>query len=105
MQSGCGAPVDMLSSDTVSWLRKDIEGWKPVGCASEANNENLLRDVKASGGGMTVQKCLDYCAERGFGFAGLKNRNSCSCGAAFDAARINAGYSCNLQCEGNADGT
>lgn len=53
---------------------------------------------------MTIEKCLNNCAGKGMKFAGLKNRNVCSCGNSFDMSKVSGAYACNLACEGNLNG-
>lgn len=102
--SGCGATTATKAASAVSWLKKDIDGWQAVGCAAEPQGQNLLTGGTTTGGGMTVEKCLNNCATKGFKFAGLKNKNVCSCGNSFDASKVSSAYACNLACEGNLNG-
>lgn len=99
--SGCGAPTTMLSKTEVSFLENGITGWTPVGCASENNGETLLNGAKYTPGGLTVEKCLNYCNSQNMPYAGLKNKNTCSCGKTLNTSKVSASYACNLPCEGN----
>ncbi len=102
--TGCGAPTDKLPASSVSFLKSGITGWTPVGCASENAGETLLNGAKYTPGGLTVEKCLNYCNTQGFTYAGLKNRNTCSCGKTLNTSKISASYACNLACEGDLNG-
>ena len=99
--TNCGAPTEMLPTSAVSFLKK-VEGWQPVGCAAEANGQNLLTGGTSTDGSMTIEKCLNNCATKGFKFAGLKNKNTCSCGNSFDTSKVSSNYACNLPCAGDA---
>ncbi|EJD53392.1 hypothetical protein AURDEDRAFT_54220 [Auricularia subglabra TFB-10046 SS5] len=98
-QTGCGAPTEMLPESKVSFL-KSITGWQAVGCASAGPTGGQT----TTGGGMTIEKCLNTCANAKMQYAGLRNRNQCICGNAFNAGTVNANYACNLQCEGDLEG-
>ncbi|KAG8780565.1 hypothetical protein FRC16_003098 [Serendipita sp. 398] len=101
MSSGCGAPTTFQASSTVSFLRSDIQGWTPVGCASENSGETLLNGARTTITSMTVGKCLNYCNQQGFSFAGLKNKNQCTCGKTLNTSKVSSNYACNLACDGD----
>ncbi|TRM65774.1 hypothetical protein BD626DRAFT_485779 [Schizophyllum amplum] len=101
--SGCGAPTTTQSADEVSFLKTGIDGWEPVGCAAEPSGSTLLTGGTTTGGGMTIEKCLDSCASNSMQFAGLKAGNICSCGASLDTSKVSQNYACNIVCE--ADGS
>ncbi|KAI0682529.1 hypothetical protein C8T65DRAFT_624476 [Cerioporus squamosus] len=98
--SGCGAPTSTEPASKVSFL-KAVDGWQAVGCAAEPSGTSLLTGGTTTGGGMTIEKCLNTCATKGFKFAGLKNKNICSCGNSFDTSKVSSSYACNLACEGD----
>ncbi|KAG8909803.1 hypothetical protein FRC00_009410, partial [Tulasnella sp. 408] len=99
--TGCGAPTETLALSDVTFLRKDISGWTPVGCASENNGESLLTGPKYTPGAMTVEKCLNYCGTNGYTYAGLKNKSTCSCGNSINTSKFSSSYACNLACDGD----
>ena len=48
---------------------------------------------------MSVQKCVRYCGERGYPYAGLQNGNLCACG--YKYGRYGKANNCNIKCTGN----
>ena len=101
--TGCGAPTTTEPASKVSFL-KAIDGWQAVGCAAEPSGQSLLTGGTTTDAGMTVEKCLNTCAGKGFKFAGLKNMNTCSCGSSVDTSKISSTYACNFACAGDATG-
>ncbi|KAF9044702.1 hypothetical protein BDZ89DRAFT_1191374 [Hymenopellis radicata] len=104
MASGCGAPTSTLPASGVTFLKDGIPGWTPVGCASENNGETLLTGARTTLSSMTVESCLNYCNTQGYAFAGLKNTNTCSCGASLNTSKVSSSYACNLACPGDLNG-
>ena len=105
MSSGCGAPTTIEAKNAVSFLKQDIPGWTPVGCASEASNETLLNGARTTIAGMTTEKCVNYCNQQGFVYAGTKNRNTCTCGKTLNTSKVSSNYACNLACDGDLNRT
>ncbi|CCA72282.1 hypothetical protein PIIN_06216 [Serendipita indica DSM 11827] len=101
MSSGCGAPTTFEAKNDVSFLKKDIPGWTPVGCASETSNETLLNGARMTITGMTIEKCVNYCNQQGFTYAGTKNRNMCTCGKTLNTSKVSSNHACNLACDGD----
>ncbi|KAH7103793.1 hypothetical protein BKA62DRAFT_27292 [Auriculariales sp. MPI-PUGE-AT-0066] len=100
-ESGCGAATTYVP--TGSWL-KNITGWQSIGCAREASGENAVTGgSRTTNGALTVESCLNQCANSGFKFAGLKAGNTCICGSGADTSRVSTNYACNTACAGNAN--
>ncbi|XP_077982670.1 cysteine-rich secretory protein LCCL domain-containing 2-like [Glandiceps talaboti] len=61
--------------------------------------------VKAvlSYGGMTVNKCIEYCAKLDFSFAGLFNGDECWCSKEFTDSNIKLDDGCEIPCSGDAN--
>ncbi|KAK7051614.1 hypothetical protein VNI00_004593 [Paramarasmius palmivorus] len=98
----CGAPTTVLGKDTVSFLKSGIEGWTPVGCASENNGETVLNGAKTTIGMMTVEKCLDYCNSQSMSYAGVKG-DACSCSNDVDTSKFSKNYACDRVCSGDVN--
>ncbi|KZV98398.1 WSC-domain-containing protein [Exidia glandulosa HHB12029] len=98
--SGCGAPTSILSTNQASFLRSDIAGWQPIGCARDDGAKRVLTDVFTNGA-MTVDTCTAHCKSKGFSFAGLEWAQECWCGNSLDQSTI-GNYACDMECQGDA---
>lgn len=80
--------------------------WDYQGCASDSNtaaptaralNGTYLYDSV----GMTIQKCLNYCAQQNYSLAGLEFQSQCYCGLEFKPGYSLGQTGCNLTCAGD----
>ncbi|KAL9127627.1 MAG: hypothetical protein Q9217_003539 [Psora testacea] len=74
------------------------------GCYAEGTTGHALSDAGYTDPiSMTVESCIDFCEERGFGLSGVEYALECYCGAQIlnGAVRV-AVDECNLPCRGNS---
>uniref|UniRef100_A0A0W0G5L6 Carbohydrate-binding module family 1 protein n=1 Tax=Moniliophthora roreri TaxID=221103 RepID=A0A0W0G5L6_MONRR len=102
LTTGCGAPETVLPKDTVTFLKSDISGWTPVGCASENNGETLLSGAKTTIAMMSVEKCLNYCNTQNLSYAGIKG-TACSCSNSVNTSKFSKSYACDKVCTGDSN--
>jgi len=95
----CGAtntigPKRTYSTDVSS------RGWSYAGCAFDDLATRTLPHRYAKDD-MTVQKCVDYCAGKGYSFAGLEYSVECFCGNSVAPNRLTA-KKCTMKCGGDS---
>ncbi|KAL2015330.1 hypothetical protein VTK56DRAFT_5792 [Thermocarpiscus australiensis] len=98
----------LLSSFPLSFAQlsvpSDLPGsWEYQGCYTDVPGRTLNGGSYASGDGMTIQACIDYCASRGFPYAGTEFSDECYCGKSLAAGAAQlADSDCSMPCSGNA---
>lgn len=72
-----------------------------LGCYTEATDGRALRDKETrDAAGMTVEKCMDFCA--GFKYAGVEYGEECFCGNTLGAgSALTTPSKCDMACKGN----
>ncbi|CRK17506.1 hypothetical protein BN1723_011323 [Verticillium longisporum] len=87
-QSGCGATTTISPPQ---WPYTDMtisHRFRYRGCAPDASGKSrTLNGTDVSSDNMTVARCLEYCDERGFKYAGVEYRRECFCGNFVDHDR------------------
>jgi hypothetical protein len=81
--------------------------WKYLACARDpAGQPRTLGAASDRGDHVTVETCLDFCAGRGFAYAGVEYASECYCGGAAPAQdrlwRDGLLGSCEMPCAGNS---
>ncbi|KAL7273681.1 hypothetical protein RUND412_003453 [Rhizina undulata] len=76
------------------------KGWEYVGCARDQLDSRTLPERTASDD-MTVPKCVDYCIDKGFSYAGLEYASECYCGDSVASER-QIPSKCLMPCAGNS---
>ena len=79
-------------------------GFKFLGCYKDkgdpyGHSRSDLNHFANLNSPMSVQKCVRYCGERGFAYAGVQNGNMCACGNSY--GRYGKADNCNVKCTGN----
>ncbi|EJD47485.1 WSC-domain-containing protein [Auricularia subglabra TFB-10046 SS5] len=98
--SGCSVNSPILSPNQASFLRSDIAGWQPVGCARDDGPQRVLGAERWTPGSMTVDKCTAHCKSKGYAFAGLEWAQECWCDNKLDESKV-GNYACDMPCEGD----
>ncbi len=75
-----------------------------VGCFRDKGNPYGYKNRDINGFGfnsksLTIQKCINECARRGYKYAGLQYSIACFCGNSF--GRFSKANNCNMPCSGN----
>ncbi|KAG7147381.1 putative fungistatic metabolite like protein [Verticillium longisporum] len=87
-QSGCGATTTISPPQ---WPYTDMtisHRFRYRGCAPDASGKSrTLNGTDVSSDNMTVARCVEYCDERGFKYAGVEYRRECFCGNFVDHDR------------------
>lgn len=52
---------------------------------------------------MTVETCLNTCANQKMTYASISNGNTCTCGSTANLSAVSTSYACNLRCAGDAN--
>ncbi|KAF8244032.1 WSC-domain-containing protein [Wilcoxina mikolae CBS 423.85] len=76
------------------------KGWTYLGCAYDALNDRTL-PYRYATSTMTVPKCIDHCAARGYVIAGLEYAEECWCGNTIAQGKLGA-MKCTMPCAGDA---
>ncbi len=72
-QSGCGAPTSYGQPERFYTDLTASKRWHYVGCGKDiAFTSRTLPDASTASNDMTVSKCVDFCAGKGFTYAGLE---------------------------------
>jgi hypothetical protein len=74
-------------------------GW--MGCFASTGSNQQLTDYSWSTTNMNVETCKAGCVQFGYPYAGLQNKNTCSCGSEPTSRRM-PHENCNLACAGNS---
>ncbi|WVR05826.1 hypothetical protein IAU60_002851 [Kwoniella sp. DSM 27419] len=79
----------------------DSSEWYSLGCAND-RDPRLLSGFAMSGfTGMTVDKCLSLCEDKGFKYAGAEYGDECYCGDSIpEDIEYNTEGACNVVCDG-----
>ncbi|PNH39545.1 hypothetical protein VD0004_g7339 [Verticillium dahliae] len=87
-QSDCGATTTISPPQ---WPYTDMtisHRFRYRGCAPDASGKSrTLNGTDVSSDNMTVARCVEYCDERGFKYAGVEYRRECFCGNFVDHDR------------------
>ncbi|WWD21023.1 hypothetical protein CI109_105504 [Kwoniella shandongensis] len=101
--------VSQLSSD---WTTKPVvlpEGWSAASspCVQEGTTGRALASARTSGKEMTVGKCLAFCGNAGWQWAGLEYSSECYCGdyLANGASLSSTSDRCTMTCSGDSSTT
>ncbi|KAI9822856.1 MAG: hypothetical protein M1826_000349 [Phylliscum demangeonii] len=104
--SGCGAPTSIGKPEAFYSDLTASKGWEYVGCGSDiAFTARTLPDADTKSPDMTVEKCVDFCASKGFPYAGLEFADECYCGktlAANRAPQPGLPGNCMMKCAGDS---
>ncbi|WWC86171.1 uncharacterized protein L201_001044 [Kwoniella dendrophila CBS 6074] len=81
----------------------DSSEWYSLGCAIDSENRLLTGSSKTGFTGMTIDKCLSYCEDAGFRYAGAEYGDECYCSNALPAGiQYQNDWNCNVVCDGNS---
>ena len=86
--------------------RKNSIAGSSLGCFHDNNQSRLLSSYGVKLQGLTVQKCIDLCAQSSFMFSGLHNGKECYCGNKKPSLEhlLTRTY-CNVACDGQSSQT
>ncbi|KAI4727415.1 hypothetical protein E4T49_04717 [Aureobasidium sp. EXF-10728] len=65
---------------------QNVTGWDYVGCAPDSVSSRTLPNSTYMSSDMTVEKCMSYCKNKGFNYAGLEYATQCYCGSSLPTA-------------------
>ncbi|KAL2199244.1 glyoxal oxidase like protein [Corynascus similis CBS 632.67] len=78
------------------------ESWEYQGCYTDVPGRTINAAAYTDGDNMTTEGCLDYCASKGFPYAGTEYSVECYCGSSLAAGSNKVADSdCNMACSGN----
>ncbi|KAL2141040.1 hypothetical protein VTI28DRAFT_2930 [Corynascus sepedonium] len=78
------------------------ESWEYQGCYTDVPGRTINAAAYTDGDNMTTEACLDYCASKGFPYAGTEYSVECYCGSSLAAGSNKVADSdCNMACSGN----
>ncbi|WRT64077.1 uncharacterized protein IL334_001005 [Kwoniella shivajii] len=82
----------------------DSSEWYSLGCAVDSSDRILQGTSKVGFTGMTVDKCLSFCEDAGFKYAGAEYGDECYCSNTLPASiqYIDADSNCNVVCDGDS---
>ncbi|KAF2254450.1 WSC-domain-containing protein [Trematosphaeria pertusa] len=107
-RSGCSALL-LLSSATLSIAQSLVTpespytNWTYTGCYTDSVAARTLKGGGYGSGSLTNSQCVEYCATRGFYYAGSEYSTECYCGNSIqNGATQTTGSDCNMACGGNA---
>ncbi len=100
----CGADGRILISQLTLG---STPGWEEVGCHKDtfASHARTLKDLVASDGDLTLEKCQSLCLARGYTYSGMENGGECWCGNDIQSAASNTLTvlsECGKGCPGNS---
>ncbi|KAF8476774.1 WSC domain-containing protein [Kalaharituber pfeilii] len=78
-------------------------GYTHIGCYTEATNGRALPDKFLASDTMTVPKCVGFCSDSGYNYAGVEYSTECWCGNALAEGAVLASdqAQCNMLCAGD----
>jgi hypothetical protein len=103
-KSGCGAPTTFGQPQTYFTDLTASMGWEYIGCGHDSNSQRTFKGDSFRDAAMTVEKCVNFCAGKGFTFAGLEFANECYCDNSLPADRApipGVLGNCNMACAGD----
>ncbi|OHW96827.1 WSC domain-containing protein [Colletotrichum incanum] len=96
--SGSGSP-----SNAAPKAAPEVSGWTHLGCFKDSPIRTLDCDLSNYfAGSMSNEKCISYCASKGFRLAGTEYGKECWCGNAFQLAERIPEEQCNEVCDGRS---
>ncbi|KAH0556930.1 hypothetical protein GP486_005282 [Trichoglossum hirsutum] len=104
-KSGCGAPTTFGEPQTYFTDLTASMGWEYVGCGHDSSSDRTFKGDSFRDAAMTVEKCVNFCAGKGFTFAGLEFTNECYCDNSLPADRApipGVLGNCDMACAGDA---
>lgn len=75
-------------------------GAQYIGCFRDAWSR-ALDGASWQDGAMTIERCIAFCAQRGFRYAGTQYASQCFCGNSYDRYGTD-GATCDVRCAGNS---
>lgn len=111
IETGCGAPTTVPADPILPFTDvKAALGWRYLTCALDGNGlpTRTLTGPGLAGSDITVDKCVAFCKERGYRYAGVEYAGECYCGDSVDSDRFPAdglGHlaPCNMACTGDSE--
>lgn len=70
-----------------------------IGCFKDTPDRDLVTETYWASGDMTVERCVSYCRQKGYAYAGVQSHSQCFCGNSY--GKHGPSNSCALQCRGN----
>ncbi|KAF2730774.1 WSC-domain-containing protein [Polyplosphaeria fusca] len=106
-QSTCAAPKLNLKASPETLGYVDVtksKAYRYVGCGKDVAGQRTLNAAWTSSADMTVDKCVDFCKSRAFGYAGVEYAGECYCGNSVASNRapvVGSVGNCLMKCSGN----
>jgi len=103
----CANTVTKIGPPVLPFTDVTKRGWKYLGCMKDIQGQaRTLPDHRRDFDDLTVEKCVDYCASKGYSLAGVEYSRECYCSKTVTAGRDqnqqNFGLACNMPCGGNS---
>ena len=80
-----------------------LGSWKYNGqCFKDSSNRVLDATWKKDRSNMTIEKCLEFCSNGGYAFAGVESEYECFCGNNAPSQNPIDDSECNSKCSGDS---
>ena len=70
-------------------------------CFIDSHDRVLGAAVKVDRSHMTIEKCIEFCSNDGYAFAGVESEDECYCGNNAPNQNLIADSGCNSKCSGD----
>ena len=81
--------------------QSDESEWYSLGCATDSATRILSSADKQNDQSLTIDKCLSWCEDAGYAFAGVEYGQECYCGANIPTTITYNDNLCNMPCTGD----
>ena len=79
-----------------------LGSWIHGQCFKDSSNRVLDATSKVDRSNMTIEKCLEFCLNGGYTFAGVESEDECYCGNNAPSQNPIAYSECNSKCSGDS---
>ena len=103
--SGCAAAPSIGAGDATFFKDLTSQGWGYVGCGQDNYYTRILTGANHAEDDMTNDKCVAFCASKGFNIAGSEYARECYCGNSIpDSGAPVPGVpgNCKMPCSGDS---
>jgi len=98
-----GSAIATTTSSSTAAYPTLPTGWSYSGCFVDNINGRILPYGQPDDGQVTVESCVDLCAELGYNVSGIEYSSQCFCGQQLINGATSAPDSdCYMNCEGNS---
>lgn len=107
---GCPNTVTTIGPPLMPYTDVRKRGWKYIGCMKDIQGQaRTLPQERKDFQDLTIEKCVDYCASKGYTFSGVEYSRECYCSNTITSGRLQTqesiGFACTMPCAGNSQQT